>query len=165
MINWIIRTGEPRDSEIIADFNQAMALETENKVLKKNIIRRGVARLIDNPAMGFYLVGGIDDRIYGSLMITYEWTDWRDGLFWWIQSVYVEPAYRRKGLFRALYNHIWNMALKTEDVRGIRLYVEKDNLVACKTYEMLGMKETHYRLYERIVDQPIERNGYAPDRR
>ena len=164
MIIWTIRIGEPRDIEIIADFNQAMALETENKILEKNTIQRGVLRLINNPALGFYLVGGIDTHVHGSLMITYEWTDWRDGLFWWIQSVYVEPAYRRKGLFRALYNHVWKIALKNEDVRGIRLYVEKDNTSARKTYELLRMKETPYRLYERLVEQTIERNGYAIDR-
>jgi ribosomal protein S18 acetylase RimI-like enzyme len=149
--NWAIRTGQLRDAETLALFNCAMALETENKTLDKPTVLRGVERLINNPTLGFYLVGGYDNQIHGSLMITYEWTDWRDGVFWWIQSVYIEPAHRRKGLFRALFHHVWDMAVNTDDVRGVRLYVEKNNATARRTYEMLKMQETVYRLYERLI--------------
>ncbi len=145
---WTIRKATLSDETIIADFNIAMALETENRHLDKLIIATGVRRLIQQPEMGFYIVGENNGRIGGSMMITLEWTDWRNGLFWWIQSVYVMPSERRKGLFRAMYDYIHSLAYQNKDVRGIRLYVEKNNSGACKTYQAMGMHETDYRLYE-----------------
>jgi ribosomal protein S18 acetylase RimI-like enzyme len=145
---WVIRQASIQDCRIIADFNTAMALETENKHLDRNVILNGVQRLMHHPEMGFYTVGENDSGVCGSLMITFEWTDWRNGLFWWIQSVYVAPVERRKGLFKAMNEHVIQSAHNNPDVRGIRLYVEKNNHTACRTYLSSGMHETNYRLYE-----------------
>jgi ribosomal protein S18 acetylase RimI-like enzyme len=104
--------------------------------------------MIDNPQMGFYLVVELDNNIQASLMVTTEWSDWRNGMFWWIQSVYVRSAYRRQGLYRELYERVKELAEQEPAVCGFRLYVERDNLTAQKTYQSLGMSETDYRLYE-----------------
>ncbi len=145
---WTIRKANLDDVETLARFNIAMALETEAKILDPATITRGVSRLLENPDFGFYLIAESKGHKCGSLMISYEWTDWRDGLFWWIQSVYVEPQFRRQGLFRELFRYVIAEAAKSNDIRGVRLYVEKDNSGACRTYQSLGMEETHYRLYE-----------------
>jgi len=146
MIN--IRYGNINEAALIAKFNQAMALETEDKVLDPDLINRGVLAVFDNPQLGFYLMAEVDGVPVGSLMITTEWSDWRNGLFWWIQSVYVDPEYRRQGVFRSLYNKVHAMAEEDPAVCGIRLYVEQDNENAQRTYTSLGMTETAYRLYE-----------------
>ena len=114
-----IRFATPNDATIIADFNKAMALETENKILNDDTILQGAQNLISQPQYGFYVVAEIDNEIVGSLMITYEWSDWRNGDFWWIQSVYVAPEFRERGVFRALYAHeighaVGNKALGVE---------------------------------------------------
>lgn len=145
-----IRKAKVHDSRIIADFNIAMAIETENIVLKDDIISKGVSNLLNQPNLGFYLIAEMDGQIVGSLMITYEWSDWRNGLIWWIQSVYVRPGYRRKGVYTALHEYVRNMLAEDSSIRGLRLYVEKNNEAARGTYESLGMYETNYRLYEEI---------------
>ena len=127
-----------------------MAWETENKELAPEIISRGVERLINKPEYGFYLIAEIGDDIAGTLMVTTEWSDWRDGLFWWIQSVYVAPQHRRKGVYRAMYDEVKTLAADQPDVCGYRLYVEKDNVIAQSTYEQLGMHATDYLLYEQM---------------
>ena len=147
----IIRHATSTDAEHIIQFNIAMAKETENKILPLEIISVGVKRLLDHPEYGFYLLAETEGEVAGSLMITYEWSDWRDGLFWWIQSVYVKPEFRRRGIYRLLYNHVKMMSENDGNVCGFRLYVEKDNIVAHKTYQSLGMKETNYRMYEELV--------------
>ncbi len=136
------------DTTIISDWNRAMAWETEKKQLAPETISRGVERLINKPEYGFYLIAEIGDDIAGTLMVTTEWSDWRDGLFWWIQSVYVAPHHRRKGVYRAMYNEVKSLAANHPDVCGYRLYVEKDNTVAQATYKQLGMHETDYLLFE-----------------
>lgn len=143
-----IRRATLEDAETIAAFNIAMALETENKALDANTVQAGVASLFDAPELGFYLVAEADGQIVASLMITTEWSDWRNGLFWWIQSVYVSPLFRRQGLFSQLYRHVESLAKGDSRVCGFRLYVEKENEIAQSTYRSLGMKETHYRLFE-----------------
>ena len=148
-----IRKAELQDAIVIAEFNQAMALETENKQLEKDTIQAGVARMITDTDLGFYLValfndGSGDDEIAGCLAITTEWSDWRNGLFWWIQSVYVAEPFRRKGIFSRMYQHVHDLAEKENDVCGIRLYVEKENESAIRTYLRLGMIETDYRILE-----------------
>ncbi len=127
-----------------------MAWETEHKALDEATILRGVQRLIAQPQYGFYLLGEIDNTIAGTLMVTTEWSDWRNGLFWWIQSVYVAPQFRRQGVYRALYEQVKSLADQQPDVCGYRLYVEKDNLTAQTTYENLGMTKTDYLLYEQM---------------
>lgn len=143
-----VRTTTLADAQTISDFNQLMALETENKRLPDSVISRGVTRLMERPEYGFYLIAEKDTQTAGTCMVTTEWSDWRDGLFWWVQSVYVKPDFRKQGVYTAMYRHIQKLAATEPDVYGFRLYVEKDNTVAQKTYEALGMKATDYLLYE-----------------
>jgi GNAT superfamily N-acetyltransferase len=145
-----IRRGEPVDATTIAAFNAAMAWETEHKRLRPDLIASGVRRLIDTPSLGFYLVAEHQGRVIACLMITNEWSDWRNGLFWWIQSVYVEQPFRRQGVYRALYAQVREMAQADDGVCGFRLYVEKDNAVAQATYASLGMAPTDYQIYEEL---------------
>ena len=146
-----VRRAAARDREVIVEFNLAMARETEAKELSPEVLRAGVAHFIERPQYGFYVVAEDGGQVVGSLMITYEWSDWRDGLFWWVQSVYVRPADRRRGVYRRLYEHVKRLAAADgTDVRGFRLYVEKENRVAQTTYEQLGMAETHYKMYEEL---------------
>lgn len=135
------------DAKILSDFNCAMALETENKTLDANVVLRGVKRMINEPQRGFYLLLEIDNKVQASLMITYEWSDWRDADFWWIQSVYVAPEARRQGHYSRLYNEIKRMA-KDANVCGIRLYAETQNHSAQTTYTTLGMHECEYTMFE-----------------
>lgn len=143
-----IERASASDAEIIARFNQAMALETEDKQLPWNRILPGVQALLANDGMGFYLVARADGQVVGCLAITYEWSDWRNGLFWWIQSVYVDETYRGKGVFSSMYEHVKGLATSDPGNCGIRLYVEKDNHRAQRTYEKLNMIETEYRIME-----------------
>lgn len=144
----LIRKGIAQDTETLVAFNQAMALETENKTLDRARVQRGVSGLIANPAMGFYLLAEYSGQVVGSLMITEEWSDWRAMRFWWIQSVYISEAMRRKGVYRQLYQTVQQLAQDQGDVCGLRLYVEKENTNAQKTYQSLGMSENQYLMYE-----------------
>jgi len=144
----IIRKAVIEDAETIIQFNINMAEETENKNLPYEKISPGVKGLFSRPEYGFYIVAEINDQIGASMMITYEWTDWRNGLFWWIQSVYVREEFRRKGIYSQMYKWVKEQVKQEERVFGFRLYVEKENITAQKTYEALGMKETVYKLYE-----------------
>lgn len=143
-----VRAATESDIRIIADFNVRMALETEHIELDRSTVERGVARLIAAPARGYYRIAEREGVIAGSLMITSEWSDWRDGNMLWIQSVFVEPSHRRHGVFRALYQDTIDTAQADSDVRCVRLYVERDNTSAQATYTGLGMHETDYRLFE-----------------
>ena len=144
-----IRTTTIADAEIITEFNQLMAMETENKKLPDDIIANGVKRLMQRPEYGFYLVAENSNlKVVGTCMVTTEWSDWRDGLFWWIQSVYVKAEFRKQGIYTAMYKKIRELADDEPDVCGFRLYVEKENTIAQKTYESLGMQATDYLLYE-----------------
>src|SRR5947209_16293216 len=124
----VIRPATPADAPAIARFNIAMALETEHKVLEPATIHAGVATALADASHGFYLVAERSGAAVACLMITYEWSDWRNGQWWWLQSVYVAPEARRSGVFRALYAHIEQQLLRTPGVIGLRLYVEKDNV-------------------------------------
>jgi GNAT superfamily N-acetyltransferase len=146
----VLRKGEARDADTIAAFNSAMALATEGKALIPEVILAGVRRLIANPALGFYVVAERDERVIACLMVTQEWSDWRNGLFWWIQSVYVEEPYRRRGVYRAMYEHVRALAAAEPNVCGFRLYVERENAVAQATYAALGMRPTDYDIYEEL---------------
>lgn len=146
----LIRRGEMRDADVIAAFNIAMARETEGKELLPDVIAAGVRGLLDNPALGFYLVAVSRERIIASLLITTEWSDWRNGVFWWVQSVYVQPEWRRKGIYSHLYQFVKSAAAADTGICGFRLYVEKDNRTAQTTYQSLGMRETQYQMYEEM---------------
>jgi GNAT superfamily N-acetyltransferase len=136
------------DAPVLVAFNAAMALETEGKVLSPDIVAAGVRGLFERPERGFYRVAEGASGIVGALMITYEWSDWRNADFWWLQSVYVRPEARRTGVFTLLYRSVEAMALAA-GACGLRLYVEQDNLRAQQTYRRLGMSEGHYRMMER----------------
>lgn len=146
-----IRQAVHDDIETLARFNMKMALETEGINLRPEVIRAGVAGMIGNPQRGFYLVAEQDGVITASLMITTEWSDWRNGTFWWIQSVYVLPEFRRQGLYRRLYQEVRDRAARDHDICGYRLYVERNNQIAQQTYQALGMTETEYLLMEDLV--------------
>jgi GNAT superfamily N-acetyltransferase len=146
-----IRFAEVEDAEIIAQFNCELAEETEDDELDLVTVTRGVTRFLQGAGAGFYIIAEIDKRIIGCLMVTHEWSDWRDGNLWWIQSVYVKAKVRRQGVFRSLFHWVQERAKVEADVCGIRLYVERDNERAQQTYESLGMKQKPYRIYERLV--------------
>ncbi|MGE4070429.1 MAG: GNAT family N-acetyltransferase [Lysobacterales bacterium] len=143
----VLRAASPADAETIAQFNCAMALETENKTLDPLRVRDGVQAVIDQPARGFYLLAERDAEVLGGLMVTFEWSDWRNADFWWIQSVYVRPQARRQGIYAALYREIEARA-RAAGACGLRLYVENDNHSAMATYVRLGMADAHYRVME-----------------
>ncbi|MBU0713619.1 GNAT family N-acetyltransferase [bacterium] len=149
--NITIRKALITDAPIIAGFNSAMALETEGKSLKEEKIKAGVENLFRHPEYGFYIVAEAENRVIGCLLITYEWSDWRNGLVWWIQSVYIHPDFRRQGIYRKMYAFIKNLASSKTNVCGFRLYVEKENRVAQNTYKNLGMVETVYNMYEEML--------------
>ena len=144
----LIRTGQKKDVETLVKFNTAMALETEHKELTPSIVAQGVQELFKNPRRGFYVVAELEGRVVGSCMVTYEWSDWRCGVFWWIQSVYVSPEFRRQGVFRKLYEFLKEKASHEQNVCGFRLYVEQSNHNGQKPYAGLGMKKTPYDFYE-----------------
>lgn len=144
-----IRRATLADAEVIAEFNAALAAETEDKTLDRSTLAAGVRSVLEDSSKGTYFVACIDGSPVGQLMITYEWSDWRNGWFWWIQSVYVAAAHRRKGVFRALFDHVADQARSAADVIGLRLYMEEANHAARATYRSLGMKETTYRVLEK----------------
>lgn len=143
-----IRTGIRSDAPVIARHNVALAKETEHFDLDPERTLQGVLGMFDDTSRGFYLVAEMGGAVVGQLMITYEWSDWRNGVFWWIQSVYVPHAHRGQKVFRMLYDHVTAEAKRQGNVCGIRLYVEKQNAAALKVYAALGMKVTDYQLLE-----------------
>ncbi len=143
-----IRAAGADDHATLVAFNQAMALETEGKALDPERLAAGVAKGLADPRRARYFVAERDGAVVGSLMLTAEWSDWRDGDFWWIQSVYVAPEARRQGVYRSLHRHVEQLAAAAGEVCGVRLYVDRDNTGAQATYRALGMEETAYRLYE-----------------
>jgi GNAT superfamily N-acetyltransferase len=153
-----IREATPDDAPVIVEFNRRLAWETEHKRLDPGLIGPGVAEALRRPEWARYFVAeragaagaGVNDAggIIGQMMITYEWSDWRNGLFWWIQSVYVRDDARRGGVFRALYEHVAGLARRTPGTCGLRLYVEHENGAALATYAKLGMKPSGHLVYE-----------------
>jgi ribosomal protein S18 acetylase RimI-like enzyme len=150
MSKTVIRRANPDDASTLIDFNREMARETEGKELDHALITAGVRTLLANEALGFYVVAEHDEQIAGALMITTEWSDWRNGNFWWIQSVYVKPDYRRRGIYRSLHEFVRQIADQDPSICGFRLYVERENTVAQETYHSLGMHATSYRLFEEL---------------
>lgn len=146
-----IRLARKEDASALVDFNQAMALETEGKTLDSQVLTQGVNAVFSDEKKGFYVVAEDAGKIAGGLMVTFEWSDWRDGWFWWIQSVYILPDYRGKRIYSLLYQFVKDEAQKQGDVCGFRLYVEKENEKAQKVYEKLGMESSHYLMYEEMI--------------
>ena len=146
---WTIRQAGPADAPTIVDYNRRLAVETEGKALDPAVLAAGVAAALADPERkGPYYLAVEGDAVLGQLQITFEWSDWRNGWFWWIQSVYVRSEDRRRGVFRALYQHVVDLA-REAGVVGIRLYVERDNHAAQRTYKDLGMEETAYLMLQR----------------
>ena len=148
MISWIFRGANESDATAIVEFQLAMAMETEGMRLDRAVCSAGIAAVFDDPAKGRYFVAELDGKIVGSLMITFEWSDWRNGNVWWIQSVYVVPENRGVGIFGGLYRHVQELAQQDSSVRGLRLYVDKRNIRAQEVYARLGMNGEHYQVFE-----------------
>jgi ribosomal protein S18 acetylase RimI-like enzyme len=146
----LIREARPDDWPVIAEFNCRLALETENKRLDPATIENGVRTLIQEPARGRYFLAVINDCVVGQLMHTREWSDWRNGDIWWLQSVYVAAEFRRRGVFRRLYQHLQTLAESDPRVVGIRLYVEHGNARAQETYRSLGLTGGGYEVMEQM---------------
>ncbi len=151
----LIRAANLTDAETIAAYNAAMARETEHLELDRARLLEGVRAVLQDPHKGFYVVAETGGRVVGQMMVTFEWSDWRNGVFWWIQSVYVHPDFRGRGVFTEIYNHVAARAKSDGGVCGLRLYVERDNRNAQRTYERLGMAKASYEIYE--VDFVIRR--------
>ena len=144
----VIRAATVDDLETIADFNARLAEETEDTSLDRETVRQGVRALLSDPTRGAYYVASADSRIIGQIMHTREWSDWRNGDIWWIQSVYVRQDHRRRGVFKRLHEHVKALAGSDPGVVGLRLYVDADNRGAQATYERLGMTSARYHLME-----------------
>ena len=143
-----IRKPKIEDLETIVKFNYNLAKETEDKKLDLEILTKGVEAILSDSAKGQYYVYVIDGKVVGQIMHTYEWSDWRNGMFLWVQSVYVDAKHRRKGIFKELYNYVKKICDDDEGTTGVRLYVEKENSNAKATYKSLGMYECNYHMYE-----------------
>src|SRR6266852_9246378 len=144
-----IRRATSCDLDVVVDFNRRLAEESEGKILDPAVLKAGVAQALADPNKALYFLAEDAGRVVGQTMITTEWSDWRNGWFWWIQSVYVRPEARRRGVFRALFEHVERMAREDPLVVGLRLYVEKANRAAQETYFKLGMTPTGYFVLEK----------------
>lgn len=156
--HFVIRPAAETDLEMLVQFSAAMAIETEGRRLDRERLRRGTLAVLVSSRHGFYVVAERPEEdgpgVIGQLLVTYEWSDWRNADFWWIQSVYVDPDWRRRGVYRSMHQYILEMARARTDVCGVRLYVERENAVAQSVYERLSLRETKYRMWE--VDFVLE---------
>ena len=143
-----IRKGEDSDRDTIARFQVAMAWETENYKLDFETVKKGVEAVLNNSNLGAYYVAAAGDKVVGSLLTTFEWSDWRNGTVLWIQSVFVDSSHRKLGIYAALYSHIKTLVANDEALKGIRLYVDESNKQAMDVYTRLGMNGEHYRVFE-----------------
>ena len=144
---------------IIAEFNLLLAKETEGLHLDPPRVNAGVAALLADPSKGIYYLAEVKGTIAGQLMITYEWSDWRNGMIWWLQSVYVRRDFRRKGVFRELFRHLQDLARSQDEVCTLRLYMHSENHTARSSYEKLGMSRTQYEVFELEFGSVSERGG------
>jgi len=144
----IIREVNINDHSKIVEFQLAMALETENLQLDRDILAKGVLSVLQDSTKARYFIADLAGTSVGMLMITEEWSDWRDGWVWWIQSVYTKPGYRKMGVYKMLYEYVRELIEKSDNIRGLRLYVDKRNIRAQQVYESLGMNGEHYTTYE-----------------
>lgn len=153
MLNrFIVRPALQEDLDTLVRFSAAMARETEGRRLEEARLRQGTQAVLDSPARGFYIVAELADRslrrVVGQMLVTFEWSDWRNAVFWWIQSVYVDPAWRRRGVYRTMHRAIVKRAKSREDVCGVRLYVEGENRTAKAVYARVGLETSSYRVFE-----------------
>jgi len=149
-----IRRATISDVETISEFNAALARETEARILDGHLLRSGVEAILQDPHKGWYAVavspsGSVQSKVVGQILITFEWSDWRNGSFWWLQSLYVDQPYRQQGVFRQLYDYVYGQAREnSEKVCGFRLYVERKNHQAYQAYAHMGFQETVYQMHE-----------------
>ncbi|MBI3602857.1 MAG: GNAT family N-acetyltransferase [Nitrospirae bacterium] len=152
----IVRSAGLGDVDVLVGFSAAMAKETEGRALDRERLRQGTLAVLESPTRGFYLVaelpgvssGGSSSRVVGQLLVTYEWSDWRNATFWWIQSVYVHEAWRRRGIYRRMHEAVIEQAKARKDVCGVRLYVEQENKTAQTVYQRVGLMPSAYRVFE-----------------
>ncbi|MBL7970055.1 MAG: GNAT family N-acetyltransferase [Prolixibacteraceae bacterium] len=144
----IIRQANETDSASIVEFQLAMAWETEQLQLHEPTVVKGVAAVFADQGKGIYYVAELNGEVVGSLLTTFEWSDWRNGTVLWIQSVYVRPEFRKRSIFSRLYKHIQSLVVANPGLRGIRLYADKTNIPAHGVYEHLGMTAEHYQMFE-----------------
>jgi ribosomal protein S18 acetylase RimI-like enzyme len=156
-----IRGATQDDVEFIAAANTALAAETEGFELDSTVLRRGILAVLADSSLGRYYLADIDGRVVGQLMITFEWSDWRNGMFLWIQSVYVVPQYRGAGVFRTLFRHLEGLAQNDPGICGIRLYVDRNNARAQDVYRRLGMHRTNYGVMETVYRGPASHEERA----
>jgi ribosomal protein S18 acetylase RimI-like enzyme len=149
-MNYTIREAKPQDAAAITGFNDRIARETEHRSLDPEIIRPGVSNALADASKCQYWVADLNGVVIGQIMVTYEWSDWRNGTMWWIQSVYVHPDHRRQGVFSALYHHVESLARARDNVCGLRLYVEEQNERAQATYLALGMNKPGYLVMQTV---------------
>lgn len=148
----VVRRAQPADIEVLVGFSASMARETEGRELDLDLLRNGTRGVFEDPARGFYVVaeagGASGPTVVGQLMVTFEWSDWRNATFWWIQSVYVAPDWRRQGVYRRMYKAVVEEARQNPRVCGIRLYVERENAVAQTVYDRVGLTRSAYQVFE-----------------
>ncbi len=148
----IVRLARPDDVDALVNFSAAMAIETEGRTLDTERLRRGTLAVLKSTARGFYLVAELPEGsltvVVGQLLVTYEWSDWRNATFWWIQSVYVHPTWRRHGVYRRMHESVLAQARAQEEVCGVRLYVEASNTVAQTVYRRVGLSPSPYQVFE-----------------
>jgi ribosomal protein S18 acetylase RimI-like enzyme len=147
-----IRKADVSDIHIIVEFQKCMALETENLVLDPTTVFLGVSAVLNDPSKGQYFLAECGGVVISSLLVTFEWSDWRNGQVWWLQSLYVVPDFRRKGVFRQMFLFLKNEILNDTNLKGIRLYVDKSNKLAQDVYQALGMDGEHYQVFEWMKD-------------
>lgn len=145
-----IRKSRPDDIEVLADFQRRLAAESENIQLDKPVVRKGLQALFDDPAKGIYYLAESEGEVVGCHLITYEWSDWRNGMVWWLQSVYVVESHRKQGVFKQMYQNLMNILNSDPNVIGLRLYVDKSNFRAQQVYSSMGMNGDHYTVFEKM---------------
>jgi GNAT superfamily N-acetyltransferase len=146
-----VRHSTAAEASRIAAFNKVLAMESEGLALDEKTVAAGVIALMGHPDRGFYLVAETEGHVVGCLLVTYEWSDWRNRMFWWIQSVFVKPEYRGRGIYRALDEKVKELAAQAGNVCGIRLYVHQGNTRAQEVYRSIGMENTQYQLFEELL--------------
>lgn len=148
----LVRLARPDDVDVLVNFSAAMAMETEGRTLDTERLRRGTLAVLESPARGFYLVAELPEGslkvVVGQLLVTYEWSDWRNATFWWIQSVYAHPDWRHRGVYRRMHEAVLAQARAQGDVCGIRLYVEEENEAAQAVYRRVGLSRSRYLVFE-----------------
>ncbi len=147
-----IRKAGREHIDILMEFQQKLALETENVTLSPDKLRLGMTAMFDDPSKGVYFIALDDTLIVGCHMITYEWSDWRNGMVWWLQSLYVRQSHRKSGVFRRMFENVMTLISNDPSLIGLRLYVDKSNTKAMRVYEAMGMDGAHYTVYERMIE-------------